>query len=82
MSERELLNSLNFMTEFMNFACDGLQDFACGMLSNCGGPLGYVPIGRSSWTRVRLMILLYLDCDIAFPSPAFARAGDGAAHGA
>ena len=32
--------------------------------------------------RVRLMILLYLDCDIAFPSPAFARAGDGAAHGA
>ena len=31
---------------------------------------------------VRLMILLYLDCDIAFPSPAFARAGDGAAHGA
>ena len=32
--------------------------------------------------RVSLMILLYLDCDIAFPSPAFARAGDGAAHGA
>ena len=34
------------------------------------------------WVRVHLMILLYLDCDIAFPSPAFARAGDGAAHGA
>ena len=45
------------MTEFMNFACDGLQDFACGMSSNYGGPLGSVPIGRSSWTRVRLMIL-------------------------
>ena len=37
---------------------------------------------RPSSVWVRLMILLYLDCDIAFPSPAFARAGDGAAHGA
>ena len=25
--------------------------------------------------------LLYLDCDIAFPSPALAKAGDGAVHG-
>ena len=30
----------------------------------------------------RFMILLYLDCDIAFPSPTLAKVGDGAAHGA
>ena len=41
----------------MNFVCDGLQDFACGVSSNCGGPLGSIPIGRSSWTRMRFMIL-------------------------
>ncbi len=27
------------------------------------------------------MILLCLDCDIAFPSPTLAKVGDGAAHG-
>ena len=32
--------------------------------------------------RVLLMILLCLDCDIAFPSPTLAKVGDGAAHGA
>ena len=31
---------------------------------------------------VHLMILLCLDCDIAFPSPTLAKVGDGAAHGA
>ena len=43
------------------------------IMTDCNGLFGF---------RVYLMILLYLDCDIAFPSPAFARAGDGAAHGA
>ena len=33
-------------------------------------------------SRARLMILLYLDCDIAFPSPTLAKVGDGAVHGA
>ena len=39
-----------------------------------------MPCAINAQFWVRLMILLYLDCDIAFPSPAFARAGDGAAQ--
>ena len=31
---------------------------------------------------MRLMILLYLNHDIGYPSPALAKAGDGAVHGA
>ena len=41
MSERKLINYLNIMTKFLNFACEGSQDLACG---NCGGPLGSVLI--------------------------------------
>ena len=31
--------------------------------------------------QATIATLLYLDCDIAFPSPALAKAGDGAVHG-
>ena len=41
MSERKLINYLNIMTKFLNSACEGSQDLACG---NCGGPLGSVLI--------------------------------------
>ena len=47
---------------------------------NLGGRMGAPRDRLAEWAR--FMILLYLNHDIAFPSPTLAKAGDGAAHGA
>ena len=54
-----------------------MEPKACGPEKRPG-----VTINRRDLFGVCLMILLYLDCDIAFPSPTLAKGGDGAAHGA